>query len=91
MDALVGDVKSALAVLEGEGLSPAVVEVARLLADLAGQDVEEADDGVFRIAQRVAKDRIISTVDTEARHGHKSHDRRFDGFKTHLVLIRTRS
>jgi hypothetical protein len=86
VDALVGDVKLALGVLEDEGLSPAVSEVARLLADLAGQDVEEADDGVFRIAKKVAKDRIISTVDSEARHGHKSHDRRFDGFKTHLSV-----
>ena len=86
VDALVGDVKLALGVLAGEGLSPAVTEVARLLAELAGQDVEEGDDGVFRIAKKVAKDRIISTVDTEARHGHKSHDRRFDGYKTNLSI-----
>ena len=32
----------------------------RLLAVLVGQDVAEGDDGVFRIATRVAKDRIIS-------------------------------
>jgi hypothetical protein len=59
-----------------------VVEVVALLAELAGQDIEETEDGRFRIADRVAKDRIISTVDVQARHGHKSHDRRFDGFKT---------
>jgi hypothetical protein len=41
---------------------------------------------VFRIARRVAPDRVISTVDREARHGHKSHDRRFDGFKMHLSV-----
>jgi Transposase DDE domain len=34
----------------------------------------------------MAKDRIISTVDVEARHGHKSHDRRFDGYKTHISI-----
>jgi hypothetical protein len=34
----------------------------------------------------VAKDRVISTVDPEARHGHKSKARRFDGFKLHLSL-----
>lgn len=50
---------------------------------MAGQDVDAGDDEVFRIARRVAPDRVISTVDTEARHGHKSHDRRFDGFKVH--------
>jgi Transposase DDE domain/Transposase domain (DUF772) len=86
VDALVRDVKIALVVLDGAELSPVVAEVARLLAELAGQDVEEGDDGIFRIAKRVAKDRVISTVDTEARHGHKSHDRRFDGYKTHLSV-----
>lgn len=86
VDSLVADVKIALAVLADQELSPAVAEVALLLADLAGQDVEEDDDGVFRIAERVARDRIISTVDVEARHGHKSHDRRFDGFKTHVCI-----
>ena len=77
VDALVGDVQIALEVVEGEQVSPAVSEVVALLAELAGQDVEEGDDGRFRMARRVAKDRIISTVDTEARHGRKSHDRKF--------------
>jgi hypothetical protein len=86
VDALVGDVKIAVGILERRELPPAVAEVARLLAELAGQDVAEGDDGVFRIAKRVAKDRIISTVDPQARHGHKSHDRRFDGYKTHLSV-----
>ncbi|WP_373168051.1 transposase, partial [Mycobacterium marinum] len=57
-----------------------------LLALVAGQDVETGDDGVFRIARRVAKDRTISTVDTEARHGHKSRARTFDGYKSHLSI-----
>jgi hypothetical protein len=34
----------------------------------------------------VAKDRIISTVDPEARHGHKSSAHGFDGFKGHIAL-----
>jgi Transposase DDE domain len=41
---------------------------------------------VFRIARRVARDRVISTVDTQARHGHKSRNRRFDGYKAHLSV-----
>jgi hypothetical protein len=53
---------------------------------VAGQDVEQGEDGVFRIARRVARDRVISTVDTEARHGHKSRARTFDGYKAHLAL-----
>jgi hypothetical protein len=31
-----------------------------------------------------ARDRVISTVDVEARHGHKSRARTFDGYKSHL-------
>ena len=33
---------------------------------------------------KVARDRLISTVDVEARHGHKSRARTFDGYKSHL-------
>jgi hypothetical protein len=86
VDALVGDVRVALDVLSGHPLSGAAAEAAELLGELAGQDVDPGDDGVFRIAGRVARDRVISTVDPEARHGHKSQDRRFDGYKTHLSV-----
>jgi hypothetical protein len=86
VDALVRDVKAALEVLDGQSLDPLVAELAALLADLAGQDVAEGDDGVFRIATKVAQDRIISVVDVEARHGRKSHDRRFDGYRTHVSV-----
>lgn len=55
-----------------------------MLGLVAGQDVEQGEDGVFRIARRVARDRPISTVDVEARHGHKSRARTFDGYKSHL-------
>ena len=34
----------------------------------------------------MAQDRVISTVDPEARHGHKSRNRRFDGYKAHLSI-----
>lgn len=34
---------------------------------------------------RVAKDRVISTVDPQARHGHKTAARGFDGYKGHLA------
>jgi hypothetical protein len=29
---------------------------------------------------------VISTVDTQARHGHKSRARTFDGYKSHICL-----
>ena len=34
----------------------------------------------------VAKDRVISTVDPEARHGHKTAARGFDGYKGHIAI-----
>jgi hypothetical protein len=63
-----------------------VGEKAELLALVAGQDVEQGEDGVFRIARKVARDRVISTVDTQARHGHKSRARTFDGSKSHICV-----
>jgi hypothetical protein len=36
--------------------------------------------------RRVAKDRVISTVDPEARHGHKTNHRGYDEYKGHLAL-----
>ena len=47
-----------------------------------GQDLEVGDDGVFRIARRVAPDRVISTVDVECRHSHKTSARAFDGYNS---------
>ena len=84
VDALVRDCQAALAVLHGQTLGGPLVEAAELLALVAGQDVEAGEDGGFRIARRVARDRVISTVDTGARHGHKSRARTVDGYKTHL-------
>jgi IS5 family transposase len=86
VDELVHDALAALAVLDGEPLTGPARDAADLLAVVAGQDVAEGDDGVFRIVRGVARDRVISTVDPEARHGHKSQNRRFDGYKTHTSV-----
>ena len=77
---------AALGALDGAELSPPARDAADLLALVAGQDVEQGSDGRFRIAKKVAKDRVISTVDTEARHGHKSANRHFDGYKAHICI-----
>jgi transposase len=62
-------------------------EAVGLLALVSAQDVAPGErEGTWRIAQRVAKDRVISTVDPEARHGHKSVSVRKDGYKAHLCL-----
>lgn len=86
VDALVRDCQAVLGVVDGRDLPAPVAEAAQLLALIAGQDVESGDDGVFRIARQVARDRVISTVDTQARHGHKSRNRTFDGYKAHLAV-----
>jgi hypothetical protein len=81
IDALAKDARALLGALDGRTLSDGVLQAAALLATLVGQDLDEGDDGVFRIARRVAKDRVISTVDPDARHGHKTSARGFDGYK----------
>jgi len=85
IDALAKDAQALLVVLDGRQLTVALAEAAALLAAVVGQDLDEGDDGCFRIARRVAKDRIISTVDPEARHGHKTSARSFDGYKGHIA------
>lgn len=86
VDALARDAQSLLLALEGRELSAPVKDAAALVAAVVGQDLEQREDGIFRIARRVARDRIISTVDPEARHGHKTSARSFDGYKEHIVL-----
>jgi hypothetical protein len=86
VDELVQDALAVLAVLDGQTIPPGAVDAVELLALVAGQDVAPGDDGVFRIVRGVAADRVISTVDVEARHGHKSRNRHFDGYKAHLSV-----
>jgi Transposase DDE domain/Transposase domain (DUF772) len=86
VDELVKDALAALAALDGQPLSGPAADSAALLALVAGQDVGQGADGVFRIARKTARDRVISTVDTQARHGHKSRARHFDGYKAHLSV-----
>ncbi len=86
VDALARDALAALALLDGRDLDPAAAQAAALPATVAGQDLDEGDNGVFRIARRVAPDRIISTADPEARHGRKTSARGFDGYKGHLSI-----
>ncbi|MGI5125777.1 IS1182 family transposase [Pseudonocardia sp. CA-107938] len=91
VDALIGDAHRVLGHLPDQELGPAAAEAVGLLALVAGQDVEPAQgsdgtDGRWRIARRTAADRVISTVDPDARHAHKTRNRRQDGYKAHLVV-----
>ena len=86
VDALARDACALLGALHGRELAPVLAGAAALLATVTGQDLDEGNDGVFRIARRVAKDRVVSTVDPEARHGHKTSARGFDGYKGHIAV-----
>jgi transposase len=84
VDSRAKDAYACLAYLDGSELGPTVEEAAHLLATVVGQDLEEGSDGIFRIARKVATDRVISVVDPETRHGHKTQAKGFDGYKGHV-------
>ena len=91
VDALVSDAHRLLGHLPEQELGPRAAEAVALLALVAGQDVEPVEgsdgtDGRWRIAQRVAPDRVISTVDPDTRHVHKTVHHRQDGFKAHVAI-----
>jgi hypothetical protein len=86
VDALARDGMAVLGVLDGRELVEVVARSGELLATVLGQDLDCDEAGVFRIARRVAKDRVISTVDPQARHGHKTAARGFDGYKGHVGI-----
>jgi transposase len=86
VDALTRDAHAILLALDGQELTVEVKKATTLLATVVGQDIEEGADGVFRIVRGVAPDRVISTVDPEARHGHKTAARGFDGYKGHIAV-----
>ena len=88
---LVTDALALLAAVDPETLDGKTADAYALLALVAGQDVEPAEDsdgtdGRWRIARKVAPDRMISTVDPEARHAHKTREDRRDGYKAHIVI-----
>jgi Transposase DDE domain/Transposase domain (DUF772) len=90
VSALVNDANALVAALVGAKLDEPAQQAVALLALVAGQDVEPAEDsdgtdGRWRIARKVAEDRVISTVDPEARHTRKSPEARRDGYRAHTV------
>ncbi len=91
VDALVTDALMLLGHLPEAELGPAAADAVGLLALVAGQDVELAEnsdgrDGRWRIAKGTAPDRMISTVDPQARHIHKTNANYRGGFKGHVAV-----
>jgi hypothetical protein len=90
VSALVNDANALVATLSDAELEGDAEFALALLALVAGQDVEPAEgsdgtDGRWRIARRVAPDRVISTVDENARHTRKSPENRRDGYRAHVA------
>ncbi len=91
VDALVGDAVRLLGHLPEQELGEKAANAVGILALVAGQDVEPAEDsdgrdGRWRITQGTAPDRMISTVDPESRHIHKTRSHQQDGYKAHLAV-----
>ena len=87
VSALVNDALALIEALEDARLTAEQWDAVGLLALVAGQDVEPGgEEGTWRIAERVAADRVISTVDPEARHMHKSQSTYRDGYKAHIAV-----
>ena len=65
------------------------VEMLRIVAgqdiEIVDEDNEAGDPAGPRIRHGVAVERVISTVDTDARHGHRSRSDRYDGYKIHMT------
>ena len=88
--ALVNDATALVEALRPEDPGQPEAPAVALLALVAGQDVEPAEgsdgtDGRWRIARKVAGDRVISTVDPDARHTRKSPGARRDGYRAHVA------
>jgi hypothetical protein len=90
VSALVNDADTLVAALQGRELDERAASAVALLALVAGQDVEPAEgsdgrDGRWRIARKVAEDRVISVNDPQARHTRKSQHARRDGYRAHVA------
>ncbi len=87
VSALVIDAEQVLEALAEVELGPAQREAVGLLGLVAGQDVEPGDEeGTWRIARGTAPGRIVSVVDPDARHVHKTVHSYRDGYKAHFAV-----
>jgi transposase len=80
-------VELARAVLAATAGDDDLTEARDLLERIVDQDIEGApeDGNGPGIRRGVARDRIVSVVDPEMRHGRKSPSKRVDGYKAHLL------
>ncbi len=62
-----------------------LLKLSRQLLRTIRDDLDTDKQGRLVVAERVAKDRVISLTDPQARHGRKSKSSTFNGFKLHLI------
>lgn len=91
VDALVTDALNLLGRLPECELGERAANAVGLLALVAGQDVEPAEDsdgrdGRWRITRGTIADRTVSTVDPDARHIHKNRSSHQEGFRGHVCF-----
>jgi hypothetical protein len=87
VSALVADALQVLVEVSTLELTDAQTEAVGLLALVAGQDVEPGDaEGSWRIAHGTRPGRMVSVVDPDSRHVHKSRSVYRDGYKAHIAV-----
>ena len=87
VSALVIDARAVLDAVDIDGLDEGHAQLVGLLALVAGQDVEPGEEpGTWQIVRGTAKDRVISTVDPDSRHAHKTVTKQQDGYKAHIAV-----
>jgi IS5 family transposase len=85
--ALVRDALATLDATAGVALDDEAAEAVGLLALVVGQDVEPGErEGTWRIIPATTPGRMVSVVDPESRHVHKSRSVYRDGYKAHLAV-----
>jgi IS5 family transposase len=84
---LVWDAVELIVACETLELSEEQADAVGMLGLVAQQDVEPSDrPGTWRIARRTAPDRMVSVIDAESRHVHKTTSNYRDGFKGHIAV-----
>jgi len=78
---LVQDAETALELAQARSDDAGVRSAGWILAKILGDDIVTDDQNNPQLGVGTATERIISTTDTDMRHGRKSKSQRFDGYK----------
>ncbi len=68
-----------------DGMGPSVKKKVDLLKRILNENIEEKNDKVQKKKDKV-KDRLVSVVDEDARHGAKSDKKKFTGYKVNSMM-----